>query len=73
MALYNHLYAKKTGGKWIMRVEDTDAVSTLCTESSSLRSDDLLYHRQGLYPELWTKLGKPLTGLVYAMTTVSII
>ncbi|KAF9467001.1 glutamyl-tRNA synthetase [Collybia nuda] len=25
MALYNHLYAKKTGGKWIMRVEDTDA------------------------------------------------
>jgi glutamyl-tRNA synthetase len=36
MALYNHLYAKKTGGKWIMRVEDTDAVSTLCTESSSL-------------------------------------
>jgi glutamyl/glutaminyl-tRNA synthetase len=28
MALYNHLYAKKAGGKWIMRVEDTDAVST---------------------------------------------
>jgi glutamyl-tRNA synthetase len=27
MALYNHLYAKKTGGKWILRVEDTDAVS----------------------------------------------
>jgi hypothetical protein len=26
MALYNHLYAKKTGGKWILRVEDTDAV-----------------------------------------------
>lgn len=25
MALYNHLYAKKTGGKWIMRIEDTDA------------------------------------------------
>ena len=27
MAAYNYLYAKKTGGKWIMRVEDTDAVS----------------------------------------------
>ncbi|KAL1714692.1 hypothetical protein EV715DRAFT_257035, partial [Schizophyllum commune] len=25
MAAYNYLYAKKTGGKWIMRVEDTDA------------------------------------------------
>ncbi|KAJ7674203.1 glutamyl-tRNA synthetase [Mycena rosella] len=24
MALYNHLYAKKTGGKWILRIEDTD-------------------------------------------------
>ncbi|KAJ7903667.1 hypothetical protein B0H14DRAFT_2665871 [Mycena olivaceomarginata] len=25
MALYNHLYAKKNGGKWILRVEDTDS------------------------------------------------
>ncbi|KAG6874159.1 hypothetical protein C0995_005577 [Termitomyces sp. Mi166 len=25
MALYNHLYAKKVGGKWMLRVEDTDA------------------------------------------------
>ncbi|KAJ7104271.1 hypothetical protein B0H15DRAFT_766942 [Mycena belliarum] len=25
MALYNHLYAKKTGGKWILRIEDTDS------------------------------------------------
>ncbi|KAJ6513395.1 hypothetical protein C8R45DRAFT_345733 [Mycena sanguinolenta] len=25
MALYNHLYARKNGGKWILRVEDTDA------------------------------------------------
>ncbi|KAG6909076.1 hypothetical protein DXG01_002057 [Tephrocybe rancida] len=25
MALYNYLYAKKVGGKWMMRVEDTDA------------------------------------------------
>lgn len=27
MALYNYLFAKKHGGKWIMRVEDTDTVS----------------------------------------------
>jgi len=24
-ALYNYLFAKKTGGKWILRIEDTDA------------------------------------------------
>lgn len=30
MALYNHLYARKNGGKWIMRVEDTDAVRLGC-------------------------------------------
>lgn len=25
-ALYNHLFAKKHGGQWILRIEDTDAV-----------------------------------------------
>ncbi|KAF8207609.1 hypothetical protein K438DRAFT_1575701 [Mycena galopus ATCC 62051] len=25
MALYNHMYAKKNGGKWILRIEDTDS------------------------------------------------
>ncbi|KAF7375017.1 tRNA-synt-1c domain-containing protein [Mycena sanguinolenta] len=25
MALYNHLYARKNGGKWVLRIEDTDA------------------------------------------------
>ena len=25
-ALYNHLYARKTGGQWILRIEDTDRV-----------------------------------------------
>jgi glutamyl-tRNA synthetase len=29
MALYNHLYAKKNNGKWILRIEDTDAVCFL--------------------------------------------
>ena len=27
MALFNHLYAKKLGGKWLLRIDDTDAVS----------------------------------------------
>jgi hypothetical protein len=26
MALYNHLFARKHGGKWILRIEDTDMV-----------------------------------------------
>jgi len=29
MALYNHLYAKKNSGKWILRIEDTDTVCFL--------------------------------------------
>lgn len=33
MALYNHLYAKKVGGKWMMRVEDTDAVRRLSSST----------------------------------------
>ena len=30
-ALYNYLYAKKHGGKWIMRIEDTDTVRVVCS------------------------------------------
>lgn len=26
-ALYNYLYARKVGGKWLLRIEDTDTVS----------------------------------------------
>ena len=29
MALYNHLFARKHGGKWILRIEDTDMVCML--------------------------------------------
>ncbi|OCH94171.1 glutamyl-tRNA synthetase [Obba rivulosa] len=28
-ALYNHLFAKKHGGEWILRIEDTDAARTV--------------------------------------------
>ena len=27
MALYNHLFTRKNGGKWILRIEDTDMVT----------------------------------------------
>ena len=35
-ALYNYLFAKKQGGKLILRIEDTDAVSKLATFRLSL-------------------------------------
>ena len=31
MALYNHLFARKNGGKWILRIEDTDTVTIFYT------------------------------------------
>lgn len=34
-ALYNYLYARKSGGKWILRIEDTDAVSNATAEDVS--------------------------------------
>jgi hypothetical protein len=72
MALYNHLYAKKTGGRWIMRVEDTDAVSTFCPAISWYGLTFMsVHHRPGLSLELWTKYGKLLIGPVYGMTMVS--
>ena len=37
-ALFNWLYAKKTGGKFILRVEDTDAArSTRASEEAMIR------------------------------------
>ncbi|PIL30834.1 hypothetical protein GSI_07002 [Ganoderma sinense ZZ0214-1] len=34
-ALYNYLYAKKTGGEWILRIEDTDRVRSHFTLPSA--------------------------------------
>ena len=36
-ALYNYLYARKHGGKWILRIEDTDAVSASMSTALDLR------------------------------------
>lgn len=41
MALYNHLFARKHGGKWLLRIEDTDAVSGFC-RSVPHGADDLI-------------------------------
>ena len=38
MALYNHLFARKNEGKWILRVEDTDTVTDFYTHVSLMSS-----------------------------------
>ena len=40
-ALYNHMYAKKLGGKWILRIEDTDTVRTDSRSRKSLLDDNM--------------------------------
>ncbi|KIJ60123.1 hypothetical protein HYDPIDRAFT_32546 [Hydnomerulius pinastri MD-312] len=37
-ALYNHLFAKKHGGKWILRIEDTDATRYVPGAVDGIRS-----------------------------------
>ncbi|KAI0735761.1 glutamyl-tRNA synthetase [Earliella scabrosa] len=37
-ALYNYLYAKKTGGKWILRIEDTDRTRAVPGAVDGIRS-----------------------------------
>jgi len=51
MALYNHLYARKLGGKWILRVEDTDLVCLfqLAVITIHLVAEQTRTHRLALY------------------------
>ncbi|KZV77436.1 glutamyl-tRNA synthetase [Peniophora sp. CONT] len=37
-ALINHLYARKNGGKWILRIEDTDAARTVPGSLEGIKS-----------------------------------
>lgn len=37
-ALINHLYARKNGGKWILRIEDTDATRTVPGSLEGIKS-----------------------------------
>ncbi|KAF9263886.1 glutamyl-tRNA synthetase [Marasmius fiardii PR-910] len=37
MALYNHLFARKHGGKWILRIEDTDATRFVAGSVDGIR------------------------------------
>ena len=66
-ALYNHLFAKKHGGRWILRIEDTDAVSAMLFSS---QQKPIGMYRQDMYRLLWTALGMHWHGLVFHMTSV---
>jgi hypothetical protein len=67
MALYNHLFARKNGGKWILRIEDTDTVMTdFYTNSSHVSLDVLIpahHYRPGMYLDPWIVFGGRWIGL----------
>ena len=61
-ALFNHLYARKLRGKWILRIEDTDAVRVVWCSlyfCFSLQRID----RLGMSRVLWKGLGTRWRGL----------
>ena len=66
-ALYNYLYARKHGGKWILRIEDTDAVSFAREVACRVLK---VPHRQELYRVLSRAFGVHWNGLGWSMTTV---
>lgn len=65
-ALYNHLYAKKLGGKWLLRVDDTDAVSVLLL-GRALFQTNFCAHQTRFVPEAVEGIRSALTwaGLEY--------
>ena len=68
-ALFNHLYARKLGGKWILRIEDTDAVRVAwCSLYSWFRLQRI--GRLGMCRVPWKGLGTRWRGLGWTTTTV---
>lgn len=72
MALYNYLYAKNTGGKWILRVEDTDVVGYLfqLLKTRATKARARFVARPAPYPVPLMESEKSLTGQAWNMTTV---
>ena len=60
-ALYNYLYAKKLGGKWILRIEDTDPVCVGSLQSKKFARrrhvDKICSRRRGWYT-IRTRMGR---------------
>ena len=66
-ALYNYLYARKTGGKWILRIEDTDRVRLI----HAIPDCYLIRRSHALSPVLSMVSAMRCTGRVLITTMVS--
>ena len=55
MALYNFLFARRHGGKWIMRVEDTDAVCHILFTALDVHAN--IFGRRDTFPGQLRELG----------------
>jgi len=71
-ALVNQLFARKHAGKWILRIEDTDAVrsSPAMLFPTFLQSLTHCWTRRDMYLDPWRIYKSPLRGLVSSMTMV---
>ena len=70
MALYNHLFARKHGGRWLLRIEDTDMVRLLLR--TSVRHVDTTI-RADMFQDLSKGFAGRWNGLAWTMTSVCTI
>ena len=70
-ALFNHLFARKNGGKWILRVEDTDLVRTTRTAFSGLKEIEKNC-RLDSWMVPWTGFGEHSSGPDLTTTMVCV-
>ena len=66
-ALYNYLYARRHGGKLILRIEDTDAVSLALEVACIVLT---ILHRQELFRVLSKVFGARWNGPGWSTTMV---
>ena len=68
--LFNHLYARKLGRKWVLRIEDTDAVR-LVGSILDVRIGLQRIGRQDTFRARWKGSERHWSGLAWITTTVS--
>lgn len=66
-ALYNYLYARRHGGKLILRIEDTDAVSLALEVAYTVLT---MLHRRELFRVLSKAFGARWNGQDWSTTMV---
>ena len=63
MALYNHIFTRKNGGKWILRIEDTDTVIDFYTTPCESYVLIPAIIRPEMYLDPWIVFGEHWSGL----------